>query len=275
MALLPQIEENTLAWEFGVSYFAGNDITYYATTAERFRAGGVNTPEGSDSPVCIAELDSLGLAEFPIAYDSDSLWSYELGVKSRLLAGRAQLNAAVYHIDWSDMQTQKFLNCGIVYVENAGEVDSDGAEAEFVWWPNDQLNVHLAASFNDATLQQDAPNLGGVAGDQIPGVPRFTASAALGYTFHRFGNRDAFINGSYSYVGDTFNEFDPAVRRKLPSYGIVNARIGLEEEHWSVEFFVENVLDNRGILIVEDNILRRSETATPPRTIGIRARLQF
>ena len=225
-------------------------------------------------PECEQELRDLGYSEFPFSYGSDSLWSYELGAKTRWLDGRASLNAAVYHIDWSDMQTHRFLDCGITFGENSGDSTVDGVELEFIIDPSDSFNIVLAASYTDATLKEDVPNLGGSEGDRIPGVPKFAGNVGLSYFFPTFGRR-AFIRGDYQYVSNSYTEFDPAIRHELPAYQITNLRIGIKAEKWTATLFAHNVFDERGILTVEDSVLRRAETATPPRTIGISASWTF
>jgi len=266
--------ESGVTPKMGVNFAYSEDLTLYATASEGFRAGGPNNTLGSNLPDCEQELRDLGYSEYPFSYDSDSLWSYELGAKNRWFDGRASLNAAVYHIDWSDMQTQRFLNCGIVYAENAGNSTVDGVELEFIIDPTDSFNIILAASYTDAALKEDVPNLGGSEGDRIPGVPRFTGNVGLSYFFPAFGRR-AFIRGDYQYVSNSYTEFDPTIRYELPDYQIANLRIGIEGEQWTATLFAHNVFDERGILIVDDNVLRRSETATPPRAIGISASWKF
>jgi len=268
------VSENGVTPKFGVNFAYSETLMLYATAAEGFRPGNINTGEGSASPECIAELASLGYSEFPYSYDSDSLWSYELGAKAHWLDGRASLNAAVYHIDWSDMQTTRFLDCGITFTENAGDATVDGVELEFTTNPTDNFDIKLAVGYTDAVLKEDVPNLGGSEGDRIPGVPRFTGNVGLSYFFPAFG-RNAFIHGDYQYVSNSYTEFDPAIRLELPAYAMTNFRIGVNGERWTTTLFVHNVFDERGILIVEDNILRQSETATPPRTIGISTTWSF
>jgi outer membrane receptor protein involved in Fe transport len=258
----------------GLKFAYSEGLMLYATAAEGFRAGGPNTAEGADLPECEQGFRDLGYTEYPFSYDSDSLWSYELGAKTRWFDGRASLNASVYHIDWSDMQTQRFLECGITFNENSGDSMVDGVELEFSAAPTDSLRINVAASYSDATLKEDVPNLGGSDGDRIPGVPRLTGNVGLSYTFPAFG-RDAFIRGDYQYVSNSYNEFDPDIRHELPAYQITNLRVGINGEKWTAAFFAHNVFDERGILIVEDNFLRQSETATPPRTIGISAAWKF
>jgi outer membrane receptor protein involved in Fe transport len=266
--------ESGVTPKIGLNFAYNDDLTLYATAAEGFRAGGPNDTTGSNLPECEQELRDLGYSGFPFSYDSDSLRSYELGTKTRWLDGRASLNAAVYHIEWSDMQTQRFLDCGIVIGENAGDSTVDGAELEFVIDPTDSFNIILAASYTDATLKEDVPNLGGSKGDRIPGVPRFTGNVGLSYFFPAFGRR-AFIRGDYQHVSNSYTEFDPAIRHELPDYQITNLRIGMEGEQWTATLFAHNVFDERGILTVEDSVLRRAVTATPPRTIGISASWTF
>ena len=260
--------------KIGLNFAYSEDLTLYATASEGFRAGGPNTADGSNLPECEQELRDLGYTEFPFSYDSDSLWSYELGAKTRWLDGRASLNAAVYHIDWSDIQTQRFLDCGITFSENAGDSTVDGVELEFIIDPTDSFNIILAASYTDATLKEDVPNLGGSDGDRIPGVPKFTGNVGLSYFFPAFGRR-AFIRGDYQYVSNSYTEFDPAIRHELPAYQIANLRLGITGEQWTATLFAHNVFDERGILTVEDSVLRRAETATPPRAFGISASRTF
>jgi len=261
--------ESGVTPKFSVNFAANDNLTLYGTAAEGFRPGGINPPEVFSTPGCVAELQALGFTEFPVSYDSDSLWSYEIGAKSRLYDGRMNLNVAAYHINWSDMQTSKFLNCGAGFIENVGDAKSDGVEFELVSHPSDSIDIILAASYNEAELDKDVPNLGGVAGDRIPGVPRFTANAGISHFFTLFGDQDAFIHADYQYVGSSFNEFGQAVRQELPSYDLVNFRVGVHTQHWSTAVFLNNVFDERGLLFARSDILGDWVTGTRPRVVGI------
>lgn len=265
--------ETDVTPKLSLSYAATEDLTLYGMAAKGFRSGGVNPLTTTGIPQCDADLAALGFSEFPISYDSDSLWSYELGAKSRWVGGRFQLNAALYHIDWSDIQTSKLLSCGVAFVENAGKAVSDGIEIEVVSRPTDSVDITVGASYNIAELEDDAPNLGGIAGDPIPGVPRLAANVGVSFYFSAFGGREAFIHGDYQHVGSSYSDFDRTIRVKLPGYDMVNLRVGLNTEHWSIALFIDNLLDDRGILTdINDPILGgHFVTATPPRTVGVSA----
>jgi len=269
--------ETDVTPKFSLSYAASTDLTFYGTAAKGFRSGGVNPTDMSGSAECQMDLADLGLAAFPTEYDSDSLWSYELGVKSRWRDGKLQLNSAVYHIDWSDIQTSKLMSCGVSFIENAGKAVSDGIELELFSRPTENVDVSVGASYNVAELEDDAPNLGGFAGDPIPGVPKFAANVGVSFYFPAFGGRDAFIHGDYQHVGSSFSDFDRTIRVKLPGYDIVNLRVGINTEHWSSALFINNVFDERGIITdINDPILGgHFVTATPPLTVGISTKFSF
>lgn len=263
--------ETDVTPKFSLSFAASEDLTIYGTAAKGFRSGGVNPTDLSGSAECQMDLADLGLAAFPTEYDSDSLWSYELGAKSRFQSGRLQLNAAVYHIDWSDIQTSKLLSCGVSFIENAGKAVSDGIELEAISRPTDNVDISVGASYNVAELEDDVPNIGGIAGDPIPGVPRFAANLGASYYFSAFSGREAFVHGDYQHVGSSYSEYDRAIRVKLPGYDLMNVRIGINTENWSTAIFINNIFDERGILTdINDPILGgHFVTATRPRTVGI------
>ena len=67
----------------------------YALASRGYKAGGVNS-------------DSAVPGEQRI-FDTESMWNYELGVKTRLLEDRIDLRAAVFLQDRDDVQTDQAL----------------------------------------------------------------------------------------------------------------------------------------------------------------------
>jgi outer membrane receptor protein involved in Fe transport len=69
-------------------------------------------------------------------------------------------------------------------------------------------------------------------------------------------------------------------RNTLPSYDIVNTRVGVEADHWSAMFFVDNLgnkialLSDTGALSANVNIFNRVAT-NQPRTFGIDLNYKF
>jgi iron complex outermembrane recepter protein len=266
-------DEAGMTPKLSLTYTRSERVTFYGTAAKGFRPGGPNM--SATDPACLAELATLGLSGIPPAYESDSLWNYEIGAKSHSSDGRLRINAAAYHIDWSDMQTDKFLRCGVGYGENAGEADVDGAEIELTSNPVDRLELTFAASVTHATLSEDVANLGGTAGDRVPGVPRGIIHGAITWNFTAFGTRKAFLYGDYQHVGGSYTDFARATSLELPAYSITNVRVGVNMDRRSIVLFVTNVFDERGIVFAQDNILGHTVAATRPRMLGASATWNF
>lgn len=113
----------------------------------------------------------------------------------------------------------------------AGKAVSDGIELEVISRPTDNVDISVGASYNVAELEDDVPNIGGIAGDPIPGVPRFAANLGASYYFSAFSGREGFVHGDYQHVGSSYSEYDRAIRVKLPGYDLMNVRIGINTEN--------------------------------------------
>ena len=76
----PLLEETSSSFtpKVSVSYFAIEDIHFYATAAEGFRVGQIN----------FGATPANGI---PVSFDPDSLWNYEVGMKSIWQEGRLSL----------------------------------------------------------------------------------------------------------------------------------------------------------------------------------------
>lgn len=255
-----------------------DDMNVYASAAKGFRIGGINgnLPDG----LCGEELAQKNInPDEARTYDSDELWSYELGFKSTLADNRVTLNAAVYFIDWTDMQQQNRLACGFQFVANAGEAESKGFELELTAAITDGLVGTLGVGYTDAEIT-DAGDVPGLEkGDTILGVPDWTANGSLEYTFPLTGEWEALLRADANYYGEstTAPTGDVVVR---DDWSTLNLRAGMLSDSWELILFADNVTDERANLSdnrsIAANTPGRSRIITNrPRTVGVEARLRF
>ena len=101
-----------------LSYNASEEVMIYGLYSEGFRTGGVNN---SNQPFT---------AGIPPIYQSDKLKNFELGLKSRFLDNRMQLNATLFHIDWSDIQVEPRDPAGNIGAYEAALLGTPMANAE-------------------------------------------------------------------------------------------------------------------------------------------------
>jgi outer membrane receptor protein involved in Fe transport len=233
----------------------------YANGAKGFRAGGVNVP--LNPQVCSAGLAQFGLTvdDIPKQYGPDTVKSYELGTKLRLLDGRMQLNVAAYQIDWNDIQvTTSAQGCGQNWNQNGGKARSKGFDVQLDYRPVDPMTLSLSLSTVDAKYREAVlgpkPTVSGVTqavtfnkGDPL-GVPDLQANAGARFDFSALDHRayarlDYLYTGSYlqgsSFGTGNYNPFT----RDVGSTDQLNARLGINIDKWDLSLYSVNLLNSR------------------------------
>ena len=125
------------------------DVMLYASAAQGTKPGGFNTALGAGSVQLPANL---------LPFDEEKAWSYEIGVKSALLDRRLILNAAVFRIDWTNVQVDsQFIPPppavgSVGYTSNAGKADIEGAELELRWQATDRLGISAGYAYAPARI---------------------------------------------------------------------------------------------------------------------------
>lgn len=255
--------------KFAVSWQVDPTDTVYASATQGFRLGGQN--RAIPAAVCAADFQNLNITAAPASFDSDKLWSYEVGSKSRLLGNRMSLNLAAFYIDWNRLQQDIPLpGCGFDYETNVGKAKSYGFEVETRYKPTANLVLGFAGGYTKATLSTDVPTLGAMAGDSIQGVPKYNASLSAQYNFNFNEETYGFVRGASHWVGSSHGSLirtDPDYQR--PAYNTVDASVGATRGDWELSLFAKNLL-NTDKVIQTPNVQSINEGyRVRPRTIGI------
>lgn len=267
-------QEDGFIYKFNVSWQPSTRLMFYAQAAQGFRPGGVN--------------QVIGLPAERAAYTSDSLWNYEIGAKTTLARG-VYLNLAGYRIDWDNLQVSaRTAGTGSVFglISNAGAARVWGAEAELSATLFRGLSVSGAFGYTDAKLSEDQVSdfvvATGRRGDPIPNVPKITASASLDYKRPVSDTLTGVARVDASHVGSFYSTLSPTdiYRRKVPSYELVNIRLGIEgtESDWGVYLFANNVFDDVAINQLSSSANSGGLTnaiSAAPRTYGINLMRRF
>ena len=250
--------------KFALSYDVDAATTTYFTASKGFRLGGPNRPLPSLCP------------STPSSYNADSLWNYEVGVKSRQLDDKLSIAADLFYIDWKNIQVDINLPCTFDYYTNAGSAKSYGSEIELRYKPIPRLTLAAAGGYTHATLSQDVVALGITAGQDVPGVPRWSLKLSSHYNMPLGLDRSAFVAGDWDYVSashGTVGVTDPDYNR--PAYGVFGVSGGASIRDWRLTLFVRNLFNDQKI-IQRPNLqtVNRGYTLTP-RTIGLSGEVDF
>ena len=257
-----------------LTYTMESGSIVYATIGTGFRSGGQNP----FSPLLPGSV---------FDYDPEELTSYELGFKTTSQDGRVVFNAAIYYMDWKNLQATTIEGPGgaLEAQDNVGDAHSAGIDVELAWEPVDGLvftasGTLLEAETDEAYILGDPAGFPDIApkGTRIPGVAEKSLNLSAQYNWQATGAWGGFARASYAYVGNSTDILVNPIT--VESYQIVNARIGFSNDRWSFAVFADNLFDE---FITYGK--SRENPPTPwvgqywsvgrPRTIGITASVDF
>ena len=294
-----------------VSYQATEDTTLNAQISKGFRLGGINDP--LNVPLCTPQdLITFGGRD---TWEDEVLWNYEVGLKSNVWGGLGTFNIAAFFMDIEDLQaTVTAGSCSSRVVFNVPEARSVGVEIELAAQPTPFFDFAISASYVDSELRSDLTTtdaMGNVSivsgiqsGNRLPTVPEFQAAAAGTWRWEMKKGWAGYFTAVYQHVGSRFTQIgDQAVgfgtvnllalpntigapltqttfnfNPELPSYDIINVRLGFLNEKWDAAVFVNNLTDELAFLALDQErgtLARVGFLTNEPRSIGVSARVNF
>jgi iron complex outermembrane receptor protein len=264
-----------------VEYAINKDSNLYASVSKGFRLGGPTGPDPANIPggPCDQDYANLGIPGAPLQYNSDSLWSYEIGSKGRYLDNRLSVNAAVYMINWQNIQQTIILPiCGFTFTTNAGNADIYGSELEVRALVTPDWTLSLNAGSTHAYITKTlVPGIVGV-GEDILNVPQFNATLTSDYEIPLKGDKSLFVRADFPWVGQSHAYYasDTVPFHYNPSYGIVNASVGLlrrdigeSRKNLTVSLYAKNLLDSKKIIQYPSVFQVEEGYTVQPLTIGL------
>lgn len=267
--------EKDIFFKFNTDYHVTDDIMVYATFSQGFRRGGVNSvPDGGQTE---------GFPKEFLSFTSDTVDSYELGVKSQFMDRRVTLNAAFYLLDWTDLQLgattgEDFGDINIT--TNGGRARSSGMELELTALVTDALLINTTYSYTNSRVKEDFDLLSAVAGDPVPNVPKHKFTLSADYTYYLANSNTMVFHIDGTYSGPKNTTFpNSADNVRLPGHTLVNASITYYQENWSVALFADNLLNEYipflGRSAAFNTPRGQFNFINQPRTIGLDFRHSF
>jgi iron complex outermembrane receptor protein len=297
---------------FIASYDATESTTLNLQVSKGFRLGGINDP--LNTPLCTPEdLATFGGQE---SWKDEELWNYEVGSKTSFSGGRGSFNVAAFYMDISDLQaTLTAGSCSSRVVFNVPKALSQGLEFELAYQVNPHFDFAVSGSYTDSELRStltstDAAGnvsvVGGIEkGNRLPTVPKLQFAAAANYRWEINEHWAGYLTGVYQHVGSRYTQvgdqadgfgvidldaFGPnaiggpltrdvfTFNPELPSYDILNLRVGGLGGKWDIALFVNNVTDERALLALDQERNAQARVGfliNQPRTYGISSRVNF
>jgi outer membrane receptor protein involved in Fe transport len=233
---------NVFTYSIAPRFEVNDNMSIYARVAKGFRPGGPNVlPPGAPPEVR--------------TYDSDSLITYEAGIKAQSDDGRFTVDAALFHIDWTDIQLIATVSDFNINT-NGSKAKVDGAEVSVTARPVRGLSLSANAAYTNARLTEDLPPIVGVIegfdGDQLPFTPKFSAGLNGDYNWALSGRVGASVGASLRHLSSQTATYDAdfvtanGEQRRIDSYQVIDVRAGLDFGKFSIDAYVRNLANSAG-----------------------------
>jgi iron complex outermembrane receptor protein len=228
------VKDHNFSYRVAGQYKLTEDAMAYATYSTGYKPGGVATVGNQYAP-----------------YDSETVKSIEIGIKSELFQRRVRLNFDVFSSRFTDFQASVLTfipgnPLAQVAIGNAGELKSEGAEATFAWRVDDALTLTGGATYANAEFvdyQYNATtNYGGTA---LSNAPKWQTSLSANYEREVGGNMRLKANLDYAWRGKSWAQLGQPAYAELPAFGLLNGRVSLSPANSTFELglYGRNLLD--------------------------------
>ena len=282
-------QEGVFTWLVAPRFAINDRAAVYARVAKGYRPGGPNfVPAGAPST-------------FPTEFNSDTLVSYEAGLKAETSNRAFGIDLSGFYVDWDNILILSSTTVGgqVVGVNGNGQkARTYGFEGTATLRPTAGFEVSANLAYTRANLRGDtvAPgglNLsGGLNGDTLPFVPEWSGSVSADYRWS-LGDVEAFAGGDVHLQDDQKGGFSASYRAAygrqltLDGYATVNLRAGADIGNFTIQAYVRNLTDDRGLINASGYPFSvpaaLGGTATPliratsvrPRTIGAVVGVRF
>ncbi len=267
-----KVEDSDSIFKFNATYTIDDDKMVYLTWSEGYRPGGINRDE---TDVVARE------------YKADFVTNTEFGWKTMWLENNLRWNGALYNMQWDDMQFSRYdssYGSPVGLTVNASKANIVGIESDLTYLLTPDWTINAAFNYNQAELDEDlvVGNNFTPASSELPNVPQFKGNISSRYNFF-VGEYESYAQFVYAYVGETRSDIykhtiDNSVddRRAVnDSYGILNLSAGVKMEGWGIDFYVNNLTDERAQLSRGTAGWDSNITVNRPRDFGIRFHKTF
>lgn len=213
---------------FSIGWQASDELRLYGAVSRGYKSGGYTLDYDGNAPDGIVNE----------RFDEETLWNYEIGLRSEWFDRRLRLNISGFYLEWSDMQLETFFfatpgdaTSNIQKTINVDDAEAKGFELELAAAPAERFLVTAGLGYTDAEITSD--NLARISGnlnvslkDQtLPRSPEWTWNMAAEYSWP-FGANEMYIRGEWIYRDSQFSTIEDTTYRQT-SGAAVPANPGL------------------------------------------------
>ncbi|MBT4522520.1 MAG: TonB-dependent receptor [Halieaceae bacterium] len=234
----PDDDWNDFSPMVSLQYTPSGDTMFFATVSKGYKSGGFAGSQGVEVA-----------ATTPV--DPEDVINYEIGVKSDI-TDTFRINASAFYMDYQDLQVVRFgpvpsTPFGTFITTNIGEADIQGLEAEFTWYPTENLRLGGFYAYLDTDTNDLEINGVDYSGAPLTRAPENSYNLNATYTvITGSGTVEAALD--YSYTDEQRTDYiKPDII--IEEQKLWDARISWtsSDETWNVSLWGKNLADEEYI----------------------------
>ena len=201
------VNETDTIVKLSLNWQPNDDALIFVTYAEGYRPATQNRNAGQLATNQSGVFENYAV---PVYAVTDTLTSYEFGVKTDFPDWFLRLNATAYRTEIENLQVGRFDPSNVaflIFVENVGNAETTGFDVDFQWQPTDAWSFAGAASFLSTEITRLNPQLTGIAvpvGSELPLAPSFAGNLRVRRDFSIDAlDVDAYFRVAANYRGET------------------------------------------------------------------------
>jgi iron complex outermembrane recepter protein len=199
------IKQDNWSGRVAIRYNPHRNLTLYSSITRGVKGAGFNS----------------GAAEFyplsAVPFKSETLYSYEAGIKASLLDRHLILDSSFFYYDYNNYQAYSGSTDGGLRTLNV-DATVKGVELAITALLTSRLTLTFSGAFLD-TIQKNVPLADGAFGRyQIPDAPKYSGNASINYSIPLRSRDNLSIRLSGTYIGTrSVSAIDVAQQRALPT----------------------------------------------------------
>jgi iron complex outermembrane receptor protein len=278
------LSEARTTYRLAAEYDLTSSAMAYASFETGYRSGGFNTAVGFET------------------YQPEYLYASTVGLKSRLLENRLQLNVEAFHWEYKNEQVSHvgvdLSGKATNFIQNVGAADINGVEIEGLAQVASNTRLRADLQYLDATDKNFVYFQSAAAGQPPPntscafgisptnaalyrvdcsGKPSFNAPKwTLNFGIEQripLDSHQIILSADTAYRSERYNGFEYLKQELIGPDWVTNASVGFgpTNDQWRVSAYVRNIGDERvpGFATINPQSATLIFGISPPRTYGV------
>jgi iron complex outermembrane receptor protein len=251
------VSEAGLSGRVNLAWKVTRDLQLYVNGASGQKSGGINMSGLPVYPSGVAGHANGDPILSTAVIRPERNFTWEAGVKSQWLDGKATLNIAAYSTVVHDFQANVVDNAAVValrsYLANIPRVTVRGVEADGQWQVASWFVLRGALAYADGRyasypagpcpieLTGSSTASCNLTGKSLPGLPKWNASLG-GEVTHDLKGLQLYARADATIRSMVYGEATDSAYTRIAGYTLVNAAAGVRmRPRWNVELFVRNL----------------------------------